>query len=462
VHFGSGKMKATITGSDPLSKRILLDLDAGLKVSQIPEHYPVSLDQVKKLSRFNKMLTLAKDHLNKDLYNRLQQLGIKSLPLSHLFRQNDWEGIVEILSVVTDETTRDALHLLINALNEKRERILEFKEKADLSLSQLEKEEQLLQVREKDLLMLQKEMEAQLEVFKQYPEPFRSFLGEYLGLYEGKLVLAKKINVNWQKNLRKQGIIEYDQFQYICFLKDLNSFIDSLKSRHNRGLAYLWNREMDIKKVTELTPWGKVPQDGKDKVPLAFNDSFINSMNKIKQELKEIEEKKVSIQDELIRIKHETVQSYMELAKASDYLSTTDLKKQKELQVKALKWLFHRGFIAVAEFTLPNGKRADIFAYNESQIVIFEIRVSKSDLMTDQKWPEYLPYCHDFFFLTPVELKDAVIAKTASFKCGQFIETSNSIRLVKPDEWNVRQVTDADGLRFSAAQLLSKKFIYGY
>ena len=219
----------------------MLDLDTGLKVSQIPEHYPVSLDQTKRLSRFNKMLTLAKDHLDEDLYNRLQQLGIKSLPLSHLFKQDDWGGVVEILSVVTDETTRDELQLLINALNEKRERILEFKEKADLSLSQLEKAEQSLQIKEKELLMLQKEMDEQLEAFKQYPEPFRSFLGEYLGLYEGKLVLAKRLNVNWQRSLRKQGIIEYDEFQYIYFLKDFNSFIESLKSRHNRGLEYRWD-----------------------------------------------------------------------------------------------------------------------------------------------------------------------------------------------------------------------------
>ena len=72
-------MLATITGNDDLSKRILIDLNNGIKVSQIPGHYPVSLDQAKKLSRLNNMLSLAKDHLDEDLYNRLQQLGIKSL-----------------------------------------------------------------------------------------------------------------------------------------------------------------------------------------------------------------------------------------------------------------------------------------------------------------------------------------------------------------------------------------------
>jgi hypothetical protein len=455
-------LKATITGSDPLSKHILLDLASGVKVSQIPEHYPVSLDQAKKLSRFNKMLNLAKDHLNEDLYNRLQQLGIKSLPIAHLFRQDDWGGVTEILSVVTDGTTRDELQLLINALNEKRERIREFKVEADFSLIGLEKAEQSLQVKEKELLKLKKEMDEQLQTFNQYPEPFRSFLGEYLGLFEGKLVLAKRLNVNWQRSLKKQGMIEYDEFQYVYFLKDFNSFVELLKSRHNRGLEYRWDPDKDMKRITESTPWADVPRDGKYKIPSGFSDSFIDSMNKVKRELKEIQEKRDAIEDELIKTKHETVQSYMELAEVSDYLSAADLKRHKELQDKALKWLFHRGFIAVAEFALPNGKKADIFAYNESQIVIFEIRVSKSDLMTDQKWTEYLSYCHDFFFLTPVELKDAVVAKTKSINCGQFIETAHSIRLIYPDERNVDKVNHADELKFAAAQFLSRKFIYGY
>ena len=88
----------------------------------------------------------------------------------------------------------------------------------------------------------------------------------------------------------------------------------------------------------------------------------------------------------------------MEITKVLDYLSTADLKRHKEIQLKALNWLFNREFIATADFNLPNGKKADIFAYNESQIIICEIKVSKSDLMTDHNWTEYLSYCHDFFF----------------------------------------------------------------
>lgn len=57
-----------------------------MKPSQIPEHYPVSLDQAKRLSRLYKMLILANEQLDDDLYNRFHKLGLKSLPLSRLFR----------------------------------------------------------------------------------------------------------------------------------------------------------------------------------------------------------------------------------------------------------------------------------------------------------------------------------------------------------------------------------------
>lgn len=43
-------MKATITGSDSLSKRILVDLTGGLRISEVPVNYPVSLDQAKRCS----------------------------------------------------------------------------------------------------------------------------------------------------------------------------------------------------------------------------------------------------------------------------------------------------------------------------------------------------------------------------------------------------------------------------
>lgn len=315
--------------------------------------------------------------------------------------------------------------------------------------------------KEKELLQLQKEMDEQIKIFKGYPKQIRSFLQEYLGLYEGQLVLAKRLNVNWQRSLRKKGIIVYNENQYIHILRDLDSFVEELSSRHKRGLEYHWNPEKDLERISKRNPWANVSWDGKYSLPSAFNEGFIESINLVKEEIDKVRQERIEIKQELQKMKQETIQSYMDMAEVSDFLSTIDLKRHKELQDKALKWLYQRGFIAVAEFTLPNGKRADIFAYNDSQIVIFEVKISRSDLRSDRKWGEYLAHCNEFYFLTPSELVSEVSEIISEVNCGQFVESGNNIKMVQPDS-RVATVENVEELKLAAGQLLSRKFIYGY
>ncbi|TXC78306.1 MmcB family DNA repair protein [Metabacillus litoralis] len=447
-------MKATITGIDPLSKRILLDLDRGLKVLQVPDHYPVSLDQAKKLSRFRRMLDISKGNLEKEYYERLLLLGLKSLPLSSLIKRFDWGGVMEILSVVTDETTRDDLNLLICALNEKKKKIREFKEDTNLILEQLEATNKSLHIKEKELLKLQTDMTKNVEVFNKYNQPLRSFLKEYVGFCDGQLILVKKIHTSWKQELIEQAIIVYNDDLYVYFIKDFISFTESLKTRHNRGLEYRWDQNESLIKALKA--------DDRYRLPPEFSEPFINSLNLIKQKLLEIQHKRKLINRELQDIKSKTMLSYLELSNKSNFLSTLDLKRHKELKEMALKWLFQRGFIAVADFTLPSGKQADIFAYNESQTVIFNVKVSYEDLLADSKWKESLPYCHDYFFLTPSDLVLAVTEKIKDIDCGYFVDNGSGLKISKKDERLVNSIDQENELRFAAGQLLARKFIYGY
>lgn len=40
-------------------------------------------------------------------------------------------------------------------------------------------------------------------------------------------------------------------------------------------------------------------------------------------------------------------------------------------------------------------------SYSTPRISGFEIKVSRSDFLGDNKWPDYLPYCHEFSFVCP-------------------------------------------------------------
>ena len=57
------------------------------------------------------------------------------------------------------------------------------------------------------------------------------------------------------------------------------------------------------------------------------------------------------------------------------------------------------GMTPVLEFTLANWRRADIAALGpKGEIWIIEVKSSRIDFETDQKWPDYLAFCDRFLF----------------------------------------------------------------
>jgi hypothetical protein len=65
--------------------------------------------------------------------------------------------------------------------------------------------------------------------------------------------------------------------------------------------------------------------------------------------------------------------------------------------------LFLRNQIMVQpEVSLRNNRRADLMGLTiKGEIIIVEIKCSRADLLGDQKWPEYLEYCDQFFWAVP-------------------------------------------------------------
>ena len=57
------------------------------------------------------------------------------------------------------------------------------------------------------------------------------------------------------------------------------------------------------------------------------------------------------------------------------------------------------GLAVIAEFKLPNGRRADLAGLGpKGEIVIVEIKSCREDLAADGKWPDYREYCDRFYF----------------------------------------------------------------
>lgn len=57
------------------------------------------------------------------------------------------------------------------------------------------------------------------------------------------------------------------------------------------------------------------------------------------------------------------------------------------------------GWAPLLEVGLPNGRRADVLALSaKSDFVIIEVKSGEDDFKSDAKWPDYQPFCDQFYF----------------------------------------------------------------
>lgn len=76
--------------------------------------------------------------------------------------------------------------------------------------------------------------------------------------------------------------------------------------------------------------------------------------------------------------------------------------------------LLRHELVAMPEVPLDGGRRVDLMALDlRGQITIIEIKVSRADLLGDNKWQEYLPHCDRFFWAVPAGFDHGPIAGPA-------------------------------------------------
>lgn len=85
---------------------------------------------------------------------------------------------------------------------------------------------------------------------------------------------------------------------------------------------------------------------------------------------------------------------------ADTAVTTPELTRQVTRGV--CRYLSDLGYSVLTEFTLRNGRRADVIGLgDDGSVIIVEVKVSIADLKADQKWPEYEDFCDLLFFATP-------------------------------------------------------------
>jgi hypothetical protein len=86
------------------------------------------------------------------------------------------------------------------------------------------------------------------------------------------------------------------------------------------------------------------------------------------------------------------------------------------------------GFGALTEFSLANGRRADVIAMDGTgRFIIVEIKTGEADFRADKKWRDYLDFCDLFYFAVPVEFPKPLISED----CGLLVADAFSAAVLR-------------------------------
>lgn len=71
------------------------------------------------------------------------------------------------------------------------------------------------------------------------------------------------------------------------------------------------------------------------------------------------------------------------------------------------------GLAPMAEFRLPNGRRADMAGLcSKGRLVIAEIKSCEADFTADEKWEDYLDFCDEFYFAVTADFPRDLLPPT--------------------------------------------------
>lgn len=114
------------------------------------------------------------------------------------------------------------------------------------------------------------------------------------------------------------------------------------------------------------------------------------------------------------------------------------------------------GLASLTEVTLANGRRADVMAVGpKGEIVIVEVKSCLQDFQTDQKWPEYAPYCDRFYFAVDCDFPQEHIPEGTGLMCCDAFGGA-VLRECSPSSLNAarRKAVTLSFARLAAARLM--------
>ncbi|SDY86483.1 MmcB family DNA repair protein [Thermoactinomyces sp. DSM 45892] len=458
-----------ITGKDERSLWAIQKLREGWKPADLKKH-GFTDSQSKKLSQFTNCLLQLEEHCQTDHVQKWSQLGLKGLFLLSMFKQNDWEGLGEILLSVDPRIKRDDLVQYPALIQAKRERIEAVETGVRFKVRDLERERGKL---EETVAIIKKNREESKKLLPDLLQKVENdealdFLMDHLGHRNGQICLAKRLDYNWQRNLKKKGIIilkeeddPEDKWKTLRthYVMDVIAIAEDYQRRKKRG----YRTEYDYEHVPQ-NDW--VYWD----IPEEAEYWGIDSLSKLKgikltqekKRLKEIEKEIQQAEEGFKSFRKRRPESFSESLHRSNQFASFDMEKHGQLQALGLKWLYNKGYMVTTELTLPDNLRCDVIGVDkEGKICILECKASYQDYTKDEKWQRYLKYCDSYYFVAEKDLlhwmqKDSQCENVGLLKAhSKHLEID---RECKP----MSEAEQSEDTAFNIGRQLSRRFSFGH
>lgn len=389
-------------GIDPVSQDVIYALQQGMKVKDIPDSFPVSVSQARRLNQYKRMLEKIQGHISKHAYSNLASWGTKALLLSKLIKESDYEGVAEIATALGSDPNVDLIKKSIDALAEKRNEIATVIERTEHKIQEAEKRKKELDLHYDKLREAKRHLEEKFQFLDGCQKETKSFLMEHLGYSDNHdVALLKRLDSLWQRSLRKKGVLIFDEESYIFKVPDIDALAKEFEKRTARKVhnATTWDWEKEERRAN---PFFGIPASEfyQNVFQIDFNNKLKKQIDHIEKEIKDTEKQLRTLNGEIHRTKKRSIKSFFEKVEVANHFSNQDMLAHAALEKDAMKWLYDQGYIVTNELRLDNGRIADVIGYNEDQhIVIIEVKTTLSDFKGDSKWAHYLQYCDSFYFL---------------------------------------------------------------
>lgn len=448
-----------ITGTDDKSIKALELFSNKETVHDVVNELNISLDQAKKLSRFYTMQVQAKD-LPENCKIKLKALGIKSLVLAPLFKENDLKGIQEILESIPLNIRRSDLQKMPSALKEKRKHLEKVKSSIVNSIEELNSKEITIEKKLRELRINKQILEDSVFFLKLTSKETGEFLTSHLGFFRNKLVLFKRLDICWQKDLKAKKILFYNNQNKTWEVKDMQALISETESRiKNKSPLYY-----DYTKSDKLFS-NNYPLEAEYENVQKINIDITEIIKKNEEELKYLEKEKLGIKKFISEAKRKSPRDFLQAAVIVNEISKKDIETHAVLQNKAMRWLYDNNYVCSAEIVMENC-RFDAAGYNQNNnVVIIEAKSNVDSLKKDNKWHSYLKYCNDFYFIfNDLDFNfniDFILSIAKDKGAGLLVVRKNKIELILE---NIQrdETLEKEKLIFNIARSASRKIIYGY